>query len=70
MKSQCCLKTLADNIDFMDSRLRGNDLTKMLDSSKSWNLTSLFVIVGLDPTIQKFSDNFILRSKCNFSLET
>ncbi|MDP2919999.1 MAG: hypothetical protein Q8O43_07270 [Dehalococcoidia bacterium] len=24
----------------------------MLDSSKSWNPTSLFVIVGLDPTIQ------------------
>ena len=36
----------------MDFRLRGNDNLKMLYSSRSWNITSFFVIVGLDPTIQ------------------
>ena len=33
----------------------------MLDSNQSWNLTSLFVIVGLDPTIHEFSDNLSQR---------
>jgi hypothetical protein len=32
----------------------------MLAPSQSWELTLIFVIVGLDPTIQKFSSSFIL----------
>jgi hypothetical protein len=37
----------------------GNDKQVMIDSSFCVNLSFLFVIVGLDPTIQKISDNHI-----------
>jgi hypothetical protein len=50
------------NYIYMDSRLRGNDRLEMLDCSISRNPTSFFVIVGLDPTIQKNSKrNHIIR---------
>jgi len=36
----------------------GNDKPARIDSSKNLNLSCFFVIVGLDPTIQKFLDSF------------
>jgi hypothetical protein len=59
-----CVKLLENDVtaENTDSRtytsfstfgLRGNDKPAMIDSSRSLNLSCFFVIVGLDPTIQK-----------------
>ena len=49
----------------------GNDKSVMIDSSRRLNLSSFFVIVGLDPTIQKISDSlgFFSFMSLNLSLD-